>query len=151
MGSAASLRWFRPAWSGRKTVTRTCHVYRRLQAQHGAFKSGDLALQNHGSHYGFIENGVVFSKLQPGLATVFVLDDGSIVLKTWRERRTRLLDGSNMRGRMECRSWNSMRRRDDRSRPSGRRWGPGNWSGSEDEKLRTIARDSPSRRGRKSS
>ena len=29
------------------------------------------------SHYGFIENGVVFSKLQPGLATVFMLEDGA--------------------------------------------------------------------------
>ena len=39
--------------------------------------TGMLALKNHGSHYGFIEHGVVFSKLQPGLATIVVLDDGS--------------------------------------------------------------------------
>ena len=40
---------------------------------HGAFKWGQLSLQNHGSHYGFLENGVVFSRLQPGLSTLYVL------------------------------------------------------------------------------
>ena len=59
---------------------------------HGAFKSGELALNAIiGSHYGFIENGVVFSKLQPGLATVFVLDDGSLEMKTWTEADNALL------------------------------------------------------------
>ncbi|HEY6923536.1 MAG TPA: hypothetical protein VI653_08715, partial [Steroidobacteraceae bacterium] len=41
-----------------------------FKREHGAFRYGALALQNHGSHYGFIEQGVVFSKLQPGLATL---------------------------------------------------------------------------------
>ena len=49
--------------------------------------------KNHGSHYGFIENGVVFSKLQPGLATIFVLDDGSVEMKTWTEADNKLLPG----------------------------------------------------------
>ena len=62
-----------------------------LSGTHGAFKYGELALKNHGSHYGFIENGVVFSKLQPGLATIFVLDDGSIEMKTWAEADNKLL------------------------------------------------------------
>ena len=39
---------------------------------HGAFRYSDFAFRNHGSHYGFIENGIVFSKLQPGLATVII-------------------------------------------------------------------------------
>ena len=56
-----------------------------FKREHGAFKYGDLALRNHGSHYGFIENGVVFSKLQAGLATIFVLDDGSVEMKTWAD------------------------------------------------------------------
>ncbi len=41
-----------------------------FKRSHGAFHSGPFAERNHGSHYGFIEEGVVFSKLQPGLATV---------------------------------------------------------------------------------
>ena len=45
----------------------------------------DVALRNHGSHYGFIENGVIFSTLQPGLATVFALDDGRVEMKTWSD------------------------------------------------------------------
>ena len=96
--------------------------------------------KNHGSHYGFIENGVVFSKLQPGLATIFVLDDGSVEMKTWAEADNQLLAaGSSMLARTACRSLNSI------SAPSRRspalwcsRWGPGNWSGSEDMKLRTM-------------
>ena len=54
---------------------------------HGAFRWGNLALKNHGSHYGFIENGVVFSRLQPGLSTIYMLDDGQLDMKTWAERR----------------------------------------------------------------
>jgi hypothetical protein len=53
---------------------------------HGAFRYGQLAYRNHGSHYGFIESGVVFSKLQPGLATLLVMDDGTVEMKTWSEQ-----------------------------------------------------------------
>ena len=49
--------------------------------------------KNHGSHYGFIENGVVFSKLQPGLATILMLHDGSLEMKTWTEADNKLLSG----------------------------------------------------------
>ncbi len=52
---------------------------------HGAFHQGSLALVNHGSHYGFIEEGVIFSSLQPGLATVLIYDDGFFNLKTWKQ------------------------------------------------------------------
>jgi len=116
--------------NGRRTVATFTGGFKR---SHGAFRSGDLALENHGSHYGFIENGVVFSKLQPGLATIFMPNDGSIEIKTWTEADNSLLAGirfarqngvplieSGVPGRLVA------------------RWGPGNWSGSEDEKLRTI-------------
>ena len=33
----------------------------------------------------------MFSKLQPGLATIFVLDDGSVEMKTWAEADNKLL------------------------------------------------------------
>jgi hypothetical protein len=116
--------------NGRRTVATFTGGFKRT---HGAFRYGDLALENHGSHYGFIENGVVFSKLQPGLATIFMPNDGSIEMKTWREPDNSLLTGIRF------------------ARQNGvpiieagapgqlvARWGPGNWSGSEDEKLRTI-------------
>ncbi len=54
-----------------------------FKREHGAFRYGPLAQRNHGSHYGFIEEGVLFSKLQPGLATVLVMNDGAVNLKTW--------------------------------------------------------------------
>ena len=61
--------------AAKTTVATFAGGFKRM---HGAFKYGRLATVNHGSHYGFVENGVVFSKLQPGLATVFVLEDGSV-------------------------------------------------------------------------
>ena len=116
--------------NGRKTVAAFTGGFKRT---HGAFRYGDLALKNHGSHYGFIENGVIFSKLQPGLATVFVLNDGELGMKTWTEADNVLLP-----------SVKHARQNGVPLIDSGipgslvGRWGPGNWSGSEDEKLRTI-------------
>jgi hypothetical protein len=106
---------------------------------HGAFKYGPLASVNHGSHYGFVENGVVFSKLQPQLATVFVLDDGSVHMKTWNAADDSLLP----RVRHARQNGVPLVEFDERSQSTvpGRwvsEWGPGNWSGSEDMKLRTL-------------
>ena len=48
------------------TVERTVATFAGgFKREHGAFRYGLLAQQNHGSHYGFIEEGMVFSKLQP--------------------------------------------------------------------------------------
>jgi len=109
-----------------------------FKRQHGAFHYGEFAAKNHGSHYGFVEQGVIFSRLQPGLATVYTLADGSIHMGTWPE---------------EPPDWSSSVR-DARqngvplveSGPSGESvpgalvndWGAGNWSGSQDEDLRSL-------------
>lgn len=116
--------------NGRKTVAAFTGGFKRA---HGAFRYGDLALKNHGSHYGFIENGIIFSKLQPGLATVFVLNDNSLEMKTWTEADNALLN------RVKYARQNGVPLID-AGIPGSLvgRWGPGNWSGSEDEKLRTI-------------
>jgi hypothetical protein len=106
---------------------------------HGAFKQGQLGLQNHGSHYGFVEHGVVFSKLQPGLATIVVLDDDSVEMKTWEAADNRTLS------RIKYARQNGVPivefDRASRLPMAGRlvsQWSAGNWSGSEDAKLRTI-------------
>ncbi len=110
-----------------------------FKRSHGAFKTGELARRNYGSHYGFIESGVVLSKLQPGLATIFELDDGVVRMKTWSrdddvqlERvrwarqngvpivETDVATGESIPGALVS------------------RWGDGNWSGSEDRKLRSV-------------
>ena len=54
-----------------------------FKREHGAFRYGALAQQNHGTHYGFMEQGVVFSKLQPGLATLIIDDEAAVRMKTW--------------------------------------------------------------------
>jgi hypothetical protein len=122
--------------NGRRTVATFTGGFKRT---HGAFRYGDLALRNHGSHYGFIENGVVFSKLEPGLATLYSLNDGSVEMKTWTDADNSLL------GRIRHARQNGvpLAEFDDatQSAAPGRlvaQWGPGNWSGSENEKLRTI-------------
>jgi len=113
-----------------KTVATFIGGFKRM---HGAFKYGDLALKNHGSHYGFIEQGVVFSKLQPELSTVYILNNGWLGMKTWTESDNQLLP--------------QIRHARQNGVPvveSGipgtlvNRWGAGNWSGSEDMKLRTM-------------
>jgi hypothetical protein len=120
----------------RSTVATFAGGFKR---SHGAFKYGDLALRNRGSHYGFIENGVVFSKLQPGLSTIVVLDDGSVQMKTWAEGDNRLLPQIK-HARQNGVPLVEIDQRSQLPIPGGlvNRWGPGNWSGSEDRELRTI-------------
>jgi hypothetical protein len=106
---------------------------------HGAFRMSDLAMIDHGSHYGFVENGVVLSKLQPGLATAIVFDDGSVDLETWSEEK----DADLPRIRYARQNGVAILEREagsPRAVPGSRvrNWGPGNWSGSADRKLRTL-------------
>lgn len=109
-----------------------------FKREHGAFKWGDLSKDNFGSHYGFVESGAVLSKLQPGLATLYTLDDGSFGMKTWREADNALLS------RVAYARQNGVALVEpgaDGQPTTGslvNRWGPGNWSGSADAKLRTL-------------
>lgn len=110
-----------------------------FKRQHGAFRYGKLAQQNAGSHYGFIEQGVVFSKLQPDLATLYVMDDGTVGMKTWTAPDDALLP----RIRHARQNGVALIEQDPVSgisspAPLVASWGAGNWSGSADEKLRTL-------------
>lgn len=110
-----------------------------FKREHGAFRSGALAQQNHGTHYGFIEQGVIFSKLQPELATLIVNDGGSVRMKTWaagdeaglahirhaRQNGVPLIEYDETAGTTSPGALVNS-------------WGPGNWSGSNDERLRTL-------------
>lgn len=110
-----------------------------FKREHGAFKYGDLATVNFGTHYGFIEQGAILSKLQPELSTIFKLRDGTVAMKTWREQDNALLPqivwarqngvalleadpetGAGVPG------------------PRVTQWGGGNWSGSAKAELRTL-------------
>jgi len=110
-----------------------------FKRSHGAFKYGDLANHNHGSHYGFMEKGVVFSTLQPGLATLLVRDDKTVEMKTWSEADNEQL-GHIVTARQNgvpLVEWDGSAQQPVPGRLVGK-WGPGNWSGSEDKKLRTL-------------
>jgi hypothetical protein len=119
-----------------KTVAAFTAGFKRA---HGAFKYGELALRNHGSHYGSLEDGVVFSRLQPGLSTIFILDNGAFAMKTWTDADNQLLP----RIRYALQNGVPLIEFDNAARrgipgPLVARWGPGNWSGSQDSKLRTL-------------
>jgi hypothetical protein len=106
---------------------------------HAAMRWGALAEQNHGSHYGFLVHGVILSELQPGLATAAVYDDGRVALKTWTRSDDRELSAV----RFARQNGVSLIERDassGRSEPGAlvTEWGAGNWSGSEDKRLRTL-------------
>jgi hypothetical protein len=110
-----------------------------FKREHGAFKYGDFAGRNRGSHYGFIEEGVVFSKLQPGLATLYVLDNGSVHMSTWTESDDRLL----ARIRFARQNGVPLVEPDPVTGAPApgalvARWGPGNWSGSASGELRAL-------------
>jgi len=119
-----------------RTIATFVGGFKRAQ---GAFHYGPFADRNHGSHYGFIERGVVFSKLQPGLATVLVMDDGAVDLRTWPGGGNALLPHVQ-----DARQNGVPLIEYDPARGMGvpgdlvNSWGPGNWSGSVNEDLRTL-------------
>ncbi|CAG4883208.1 conserved protein of unknown function [Georgfuchsia toluolica] len=111
-----------------------------FKREHGAFHFGALAHVNHGSHYGFIEQGTVFSKLQPGLATLYVLDDGTVGMKTWDDKDNDTLLPQLRHARQNGVALIEYYPATGQSRPGTlvNRWGAGNWSGSDRKDLRTL-------------
>lgn len=110
-----------------------------FKRQHGAFKFGDMATFNMGHHYGFIEKGVILSKLQPGLSTLYALTDGTIAMKTWTEADNSLLPRISFARQngvplIETDPATGLGVPGDRVT----KWGPGNWSGSAKAELRTL-------------
>jgi hypothetical protein len=110
-----------------------------FKRSHGAFKFGPLAQSEHAHHYGFVVQGVVLSKLRPELATLYVLDDGSIGMKTWTAEDDALLP----RIRFARQNGVALIAPDPDTGasvpgPFVRQWGAGNWSGSAEAELRTL-------------
>jgi len=100
---------------------------------------GPLSRVNAGSHYGFVEDGVVLSKLEPGLSTLFVLEDGRVDMKTWQRGDSALLE----RVRFARQNGVPIVESDavtGKPAPGAlvSRWAEGNWSGSQNGKLRTV-------------
>lgn len=57
-----------------------------FQLHHSHFERGPYSRQNKSTHYGFIEDGVVMAKPNPGLATIAVKIDGSFSMRVWTEK-----------------------------------------------------------------
>ncbi len=110
-----------------------------FKRSHGGFKWGRLAKINHGSHYGFIEKGVVLSKLQPHLSTLIIYNDDNVQMKTWEE------DDNNLLPFIKSARQNGVPIIEyDESNKVGvpgkyvSNWTLGNWSGSQDRAFRTL-------------
>jgi hypothetical protein len=100
---------------------------------HSAWRASDKAFTRHGHHYGFFQQGVMFSRLHPGLSTIFVLDDGSVHMRSWTEADDALLP------RLKFARQNGVPLVED-GLPGSMvtSWLGGNWSGSANADLRTL-------------
>ena len=124
-----------PDYAGRTIATFTAGFKR----QHGAFKYGDYAVIDTGKHYGFVEKGVIYSKLKTELSTLYALKDGTMGMKTWTDDDNALLP------RLMFARQNGVPLIEPdpvtgAGIPGARvtQWGPGNWSGSANADLRTL-------------
>ncbi|PWK58089.1 hypothetical protein [Roseicyclus mahoneyensis] len=104
-----------------------------FKREHGAWRFGDYASFNWGHHYGFLTHGVLFSRLWPNLATLYVLEDGTVGMRTWTEEDAGLMD------RLVTARQNGVPLIEN-GVPGDRvtSWGGGNWSGSAEANLRTL-------------
>lgn len=109
-----------------------------FKREHGAWRLTDFAYTNHGHHYGFVVNGVVLSRLQPGLATLYVLQDGTVHMDIWSADLDVLLP--HIRFARQNGTPLVERNADGRGVPGSqvRSWMGGNWSGSAEAQLRTL-------------
>lgn len=125
-----------PALTDRVAATFT-GGYKR---DHGAFRYGDLATFNHGHHYGFMVNGVVLSRLWPGLSTIYVTNDGTFGMTTWTEELNEELLPHLRFARQNGVALINPDPETGEGVPGERvtQWGAGNWSGSADAQLRTL-------------
>ncbi len=109
-----------------------------FKRSHGAFTVGELAERNHASHYGFVEQGVVWSKLQPGLATLVQWVDGDLELLTW----TDALAEQSWRVAHARQNGVPILEPDEAGEvwptPLISKWAAGNWAGSVDARLSSL-------------
>jgi hypothetical protein len=110
-----------------------------FKRSHGAFHYGELSQKQRGSHYGWMQNGVVFSSLQPGLATLLVRDTGEVEMLTWQAGDERSLPGiahARQNGVPIIESQGASGEAVPGSLVGN--WGAGNWSGSAEGEQRTV-------------
>jgi hypothetical protein len=104
-----------------------------FKRDHGAWRFGDYATFNWGHHYGFLTHGVLFSRLWPNLATLYVTDEGEVGMRTWTD------EDAGLMGDLVFARQNGVPLIEN-GVPGSRvtSWGGGNWSGSAEAQLRTL-------------
>jgi hypothetical protein len=109
-----------------------------FKREHSAWRLGPMSTTNQGHHYGFIVHGTVLSRLQPGVATVFTLDDGTVHMRHWSAEDNALLP----RIRFARQNGTALVETGPDGMPrvgeQVRSWLGGNWSGSAEAQLRTL-------------
>lgn len=110
-----------------------------FKRDHGAYRFSDYATFNRGHHYGFLSNGVTFSRLIPNLATMYITLDGEVGMKTWTEADNEMVPNL-MYARQNGVAVVTRDPETGKPVPGDRvsSWGGGNWSGSADAQLRTL-------------
>lgn len=110
-----------------------------FKRDHGAFRWGELARKNQGSHYGFMENGTLLSSVVPDLATLIVYKDGRVRMKTWTDQDTLNLGSMKhiRQNGVPIIDWNELTQQAVPGRWVSN-WTLGNWSGSQDKKFRSL-------------
>ncbi|MBP9708405.1 MAG: hypothetical protein KBD78_12245 [Oligoflexales bacterium] len=111
-----------------------------FKRNHSAFRWGKLAETNQGSHYGVIENGVIYSRLNPELATLIIDKAGKVDLLTWKSEFDSTLLPEIKHARQNGVSIIEKLDANGKSVPGSlvKYWGAGNWSGSVDSKQRAL-------------
>lgn len=109
-----------------------------FKRDHGAWRLGPMANSNQGHHYGFVVHGVVLSRLQPGVVTVFALDDGTVQMRIWREEDNALLPRIRFARQNGVPLVEPGPDGQPRVGEQVRSWLGGNWSGSAEAQLRTL-------------
>jgi hypothetical protein len=104
-----------------------------FQRHHAVFKAGDL----NGKYYGFMQEGVVLSKLNNGMSTLIMYKNGDVDIKNWTDA-----DTANLANIRYARQNGAALIEPDSSGKGipGKfvgNWMLGNWSGSVDAKLRS--------------
>ncbi len=110
-----------------------------FKRSHGVIRFPPVASAGAALHYGFASHGVVLSRLQPGLATVYATVDGRVDLRTWNRDEDRLLPELAMARQngvplVETDPVTGL------GEPGAlvTRWRSGNWSGSIEGSPRTV-------------
>ena len=110
-----------------------------FKRKHSVFRWGPYARRKGGTHYGFMQDGVVFSTLQEGLATAILTKSGGFELKTWNKNDNERLGEIRFarQNGLPLIDYDPVRRKSLPGKYVGNNR-KGNWSGSKQNTIRAL-------------